>query len=175
MAVYPETDDAIDLGIATTNEYKDLFIDGTAYLDTADIGSLNGQSHVRVLNYTFYDVDVAASQSAAAWGTDASADAGGASFKTILIPFTGSVIGIAVLSNDACTSGTLTADVTIDGSVTGLTGILDSVTNTTNISTVQAVDADVITAGQTIGVKVTTTGTWAPTSADVSVSIILEY
>jgi len=88
------------------------------------------------------------------------------------MPTGGSVIGIVVFTNDARTAGTLTVDATIDGTVTGLTAVLDG-TNTTTKATTQAVDLDTFTAGQRIGVKITTDGSWAPTTADIDVAVLV--
>lgn len=143
--------------------------------NVAITGTLAGQDEVRVLNFEFFDVDVAASQSAAEWGMDANSDAGGSNFKRVTVPVTGSVIGITIFSNAACTSGTVTADATINGSVTGFQVALDSVSNATSNQTTQANDVDTITAGDEIGVKITTTSSYTPTSADIVVSVFVEY
>lgn len=86
----------------------------------------------------------------------------------------GSVVGIVVLSNEARTASTLTVDATIAGSVTGLQAILDA-DNTTSKVTTQDTNLDTFTAGQQIGVKITTTGTWAPATADIIVGVQVEY
>lgn len=175
--------DALTAGIrwgrddANRNFTKRVWIDNQLDVDGAvNLNStVNGNTAIRVLNYEFYDVDVAASQTAVEWGTDASATVGGASFKRIAAPVAGSVIGVTVFSNAACTSGTLTADVTIAGTATGLQAVLNSTTATTFAVGTQAIDTDTFTAGQAIGVKVTTNSVFAPTTADVVVSVIVEY
>ena len=160
-----EVDGAVQLDAA-------LVVNGAVTADT--VTSLAGQDEVRVAAFSFYDVDVAASQSAAAWGVDASASVGGASFAAIPMPLAGSVIGISVYSNDACTSGSLTADATINSSATGLQAVLNDTVTTTAV-TMQANDADAFTAGQLLGVKVTTTAPWVPTTADAIVVVWVEY
>jgi hypothetical protein len=125
--------------------------------------------------FNFFDVNVSASQNAAVWGLDPSADVGGANFTEMTMPLAGSVIGIIVRSNAACTSGTLIADATINGTATGLQAGLNSVDDTQTSYTLQAIDADAFTAGQRIGVKVTTSANWLPTTADVMVSVLVEY
>ena len=67
----------------------------------------------------------------------------------------------------------MTVDATIDGTATGLQAVLDG-TNTTFKATTQAKDADAFTAGQLIGVKITTSADWAPTTADIIVMVIVE-
>jgi hypothetical protein len=39
----------------------------------------------------------------------------------------------------------------------------------------QANDADTVAAKDKIGVKITTTSNWLPTSADIVVGVIMEY
>lgn len=90
------------------------------------------------------------------------------------VPYTGSIIGIVVVSNEARTAGTLTVDATVAGTVTGLQAVLDG-TNTTVKATTQAKDLDTFTAGQLIGCKITTTGTWTPITADIIVGVTIEY
>jgi len=50
--IRPAADNTIDLGVANTNEFKDLYIDGTAYLDSVDIdgGSVTGLTELTVDN-----------------------------------------------------------------------------------------------------------------------------
>lgn len=85
------------------------------------------------------------------------------------VPWDFEVVGIAVMSSEARTAGTATVDVTIDGTVTGLQAILDG-TNTTRDTGTQFRGTDVGTAGQRIGVKLTT-ASWTPTTADIAVVV----
>lgn len=85
------------------------------------------------------------------------------------IPFDFEVIGVTVTSNAARTAGTLTADVTIDGTVTGLQAVLDE-TNTTRHYSRQSRGSDVGVAGSRVGVKLTTSS-WTPTTADIAVTV----
>lgn len=86
-----------------------------------------------------------------------------------VIPWDFEVVGIAVVSSEARTAGTATVDVTIDGTVTGLQAALDA-TNTTRDTGTQFRGLDVGTAGQRIGVKLTT-ASWTPTTADIAVVV----
>ena len=86
------------------------------------------------------------------------------------IPAEGYVTGIVVFSNEARVTGTLTVDATINGTVTGLTAVLDG-TNTTTKATRQGNTADKFTAGQRIGVKITTDVAWLPITADITVVV----
>jgi len=120
-------------------------------------------------------VDAAANQTTAVWGRDPSAGVGGSNFIEFVMPVAGSIIGITAVCNTACTSGTLTADATINGTATGLQVELNSVGSTLSAATMQANNADTVTAGQRVGVKVTTDSTWAPTTGDVVVTVFMEY
>lgn len=86
----------------------------------------------------------------------------------------GSIVGISVASTDARTAGTATFEVYKNGSATGLTAVLDG-TNTTFAFGVQAIDLDTVAAGDRLDVRVTTTGTWTPTTADVEATVVLQY
>lgn len=85
----------------------------------------------------------------------------------------GSIIGVVVYTNDARTAGTLTVEVTKNGSGTGLTAVLDG-DNTTVKVTTQAKETDTFAAGDRIGVALTTDSSWAPTTADITVEVLLE-
>ncbi|MBU2685635.1 MAG: hypothetical protein KKF27_20530 [Gammaproteobacteria bacterium] len=216
-ALYPASDAGLDLG-KSDKEYNDLYVDGTANIDSlvADTADVNGgtvdgvvvganadttatlltgtittlnattanvgtgyittlatSSTIGVLSYNFYDEDVAANQSAAAWGLQAGANVGGG-IQGVIMPYAGSVVGISVLSNDTDTSDTFTADATIDGSVTGLqAGLLTADLGTSY--TTQAQGEDTFTAGQAIGAKITTDANWLPTTADVVVTVFVKF
>lgn len=92
----------------------------------------------------------------------------------------GSVTSITVTSNAARTAGTLTIEAIVtdkdDGTVTasGLTAILDG-TNTRSNTARQDPGTDVFEEGDLLGVRITTDGTWAPTTADVDVCLGLRY
>lgn len=86
-----------------------------------------------------------------------------------VIPWDFEIVGISVVSSEARTAGTATVDATIDGTVTGLQAALDA-TNTTRDTGTQARGLDVGTAGQRIGVKLTT-ASWTPTTADIAVVV----
>lgn len=86
-----------------------------------------------------------------------------------VMPWDFEVIGITISSSEARTAGTLTVDATIDSTVTGLQGVLNA-TDTTRDYATQARGTDVGTAGQRVGVKLTT-ASWTPTTADVAVVV----
>lgn len=86
-----------------------------------------------------------------------------------VIPWDFEIVGISIVSSEARTAGTLTVDATIDGTVTGMQAALDA-TNTTRDTGTQPRGADVGTAGQRIGVKLTT-ASWTPVTGDVAVVV----
>lgn len=118
--------------------------------------------------FNFFQSNVAASQSAVALSV-----LGLTGNTGFVMPFPGSIIGISIASNDARTAGTLTVDVTKNGTVTGLQAVLDGTNTTTHYATQEA-EADVFDAGDLIGVKITTDGSWAPTTADIVVTVIVQ-
>lgn len=87
----------------------------------------------------------------------------------IPIPWEFEVVGISIESTEARTAGTLTVDATIDGTVTGLTAILNA-TNTTRTTSTQSRGTDVGAAGSRVGVKLTT-ASWTPVTADIAVTV----
>jgi len=118
---------------------------------------------------SFMQSDVAASQ------TDVALDVLGLAGNTeYTVPLDGSVIGISIASNDARTGGTLTVDVTVNGTKTGLQAVLDG-TNTQYHYATQTKDTDTVSAGDRIGVKITTDASWAPTTADIVVTVWVEF
>ncbi len=89
----------------------------------------------------------------------------------IPIPWEFEVVGVSIESSEARSAGTLTADVTIDGTVTGLQAILNG-TDTTRDTSSQPRATDVANAGSRVGVKLTT-ASWTPITADVAVTVFV--
>lgn len=134
----------------------------------------------RVLNspingsYEFGDTDAADSQSAVEWGTSNGSDVGG-SVKRIVMPRSGSVVGISVIGNTACTAGSLVVHPTIDGTATTFGGGLNTHSGSTITSySTQVYNTDTFTAGQAIGVKATT-ASWLPVTDDVGVTVFVKF
>lgn len=119
--------------------------------------------------FWFYQDNVPASQSAVAL-----TNLGDAARTWYPAKGAGSIVAIAVQSNAARSAGTLTVDATIDGAVTGFQAILNG-TNTTTKVTTQEAGITTHTSGQKLGVKITTDGSWAPTTADITVSVTVRY
>lgn len=154
--------------------------DADGYIDGLSVGTTGGRACSFQVNnvrstktYLFFDADVAASQSAAAWGADPATDVGGA-IKGIVCPFVGFVKAISVYSNAAVSTGTLTADATIGGTATGLQAGLNTSDDTTTSYTTQAYGLDPVVAGSVIGAKVTTSADFAATTVDVAVAVEVE-
>lgn len=88
----------------------------------------------------------------------------------VVMPRAGSIIGLSIASSEARTAGTATFEVYKNGAATGLTAVLDG-TDTQYAYAVQAASLDTFVAGDRLDVRVTTDGTWAPTTADVEAVI----
>ena len=117
----------------------------------------------------FMQADVAANQAAVALNV-----LGLAGNTEITLPKGGSIVGISIASNDARTAGTLTVDATINGTATGLQAVLDA-TNTQYHHANQVKDTDTFSAGDRVGVKITTDAGWLPVTADIVVLVLCEY
>lgn len=124
----------------------------------------------QLVPYLFAQDAVADSQSAVAMNImETTATTSTLPVTEYVIPWEFEIVGIAVVSSEARTAGTLTVDATIDGTVTGLQAALDA-TNTTRDTGTQPRNTDVGTAGQRIGVKLTT-ASWTPTTGDIAVVV----
>lgn len=115
---------------------------------------------------SFYDADVAASQ------TDAQLKlAGSASAEGIVMPKAGYVIGLTGTLSAAATAGSLTVGVSIDGT--------EETTTTQTVTTGQEISATFDTighairfeAGEQVGVEITTSADWDATTADLDAQV----
>ena len=84
-----------------------------------------------------------------------------------VMPFAGAVIGISWLKDAAATAGSLTIGASIDGTEDADT--TQTVSTATSGSAVFPRDAAKFEAGAELGVEITTDGSWAPETADLSV------
>lgn len=92
----------------------------------------------------------------------------------LVVPFAGNIVSMSLASNAARSGGTLTVKPTINGAEsTTLSAVLNAATTTTTYS-VQVPDGDAFFAGDLIGVSVTTDGSWAPTTADIVVTLFIK-
>ena len=114
----------------------------------------------------FYQDNVAANQS------DVVLMFGGAN-GYILAPFRGSIVGISVVSNAARSAGTLVVEAYAGTTATGLKATLDG-TNTTFHYATQQVKLDNFSEGSLLSAQITTSADWAPTTADIAVTLWIE-
>lgn len=85
----------------------------------------------------------------------------------------GSITRVCVYSNAARSAGTLTVEVCVNGTGTGLTAVLNG-TDTTFATGTQTADKDAFVAGDRLDIRITTDGSWAPTTADIRASLEVE-
>lgn len=135
--------------------------------DLSATGDLDCAGGYRQTFDGWYQANVPANQSAVALGRM------GGAWDSLIVPRAGSLTAICVRSNEARTAGTLTVEICKNSVATGLTAVLNG-TDTQFKSTTQAKDTDTFVAGDLIDVKITTDASWAPTTADIRVTIELE-
>lgn len=174
IAVKKNGSEALEVGDWEAGQVVGLTFDGTSWqLDSPGVPStaadLNAAGGYRQSVDGWYQDDVAASQAAVAL----SRAAAGALPTKWIAPRDGSITGLWVKSNEARTAGTLTVDVYLDGVATGLQAVLDG-TSTTFTAPTQAKDVDAFTAGQELDIRITTDGSWAPTTADIRAGLEVE-
>ncbi len=122
----------------------------------------------------FFQNTVAASQTAASVERESST--AGAAFPNTWLPLRhGHITGVFVKSDDACTAGTCTIEVYKNGTGTGLTAVLNSTTATQYAVAVQATELDMFAPGDEIELRITTSGTWAPVTANIRCGIEVQY
>lgn len=113
---------------------------------------------------------VADSQSAVAMNImETSATTSTLAVTEYVMPWEYEIVAISIVSDEARTAGTLTVDATINGTVTGVQGVLNG-TNTLRHYATNQRGADAGAAGSRIGVKLTT-ASWTPVTADVAVVV----
>lgn len=88
----------------------------------------------------------------------------------LILPFAGSVTSLLVGTTTARTNGSLTVTVYIAGTATALAATIDDV-NTLVVEERAQVGEYAFEAGEQVTLRITTTGNWTPTSADVLVAI----
>lgn len=111
-----------------------------------------------VIAIPFYIANAAASQSAVVLSMPGEATA--TDMGQMPIPWAGSIVGLSVAVEAARTAGTLTLNPTINGTATAQSVVIDD--DPTTYNTAQyARGAYPITAGQRVGMKMTTDADWA--------------
>lgn len=116
--------------------------------------------------FTFYQDNVAANQSAVQIETN------GALGNAYRMPLGGSILAICVGSTENRSAGTLAVEPYINNSATGLIATIS--TNIDAASASQNKDVDKFSAEAALAVKITTSADWAPTTADIYVTVIVE-
>lgn len=136
---------------------------------------LNAIAKGTLIPLVFMQSDVAASQTnasltvaevrdAAATADDQNAADG------YVMPWPGEIVGVSVRASAARTAGTLTAEGMVNAGATGLTTVLNA-TNTQSAYARQARGSDTFAAGDKVGARLTTDGSWAPVTADIVVVV----
>lgn len=98
----------------------------------------------------------------------------GTALAQAVMPWAGAITGLSVVSNEARLAGTLTVEVYKNGAGTGFTVVLDG-TNTTRFFGTQAITADTFAAGDYLDLRVTTTATWLPITADITADLWVQW
>ena len=83
----------------------------------------------------------------------------------------GSIVGFATRLDGSVAAGTLTVEITKNGTGTGFTATHDNVTNPTGAVVTASAGTHTYVAGDLIGVQITTTGTYSPTTLNLEVWI----
>ena len=164
------TGDPVGLVAVGTDSNIDVTIAPKGSGDVVVQGDVDATGGYRVLLDGWYQNNVVAGQSGVALSrlTGPDCEAGG-----VIVPRAGSITAVAVYSNAARTAGTCTVEVVKNGSGTGFTAALNA-TNTQFAVATAAKDTRVLAAGDVLGVQVTTSADWAPTTADIRVVIEIE-
>lgn len=119
----------------------------------------------QVVPVTFFQANVAASQSAVALKEATNQNTG------ITMPFAGQIVAVTATLSSAATAGTLTASATVGGTVDADTAC--AITTETSKVTAVPRDKTAFAAGDLVGVKITTTAGWDGTTADLTVTVFV--
>ncbi|KKN79575.1 hypothetical protein LCGC14_0337790 [marine sediment metagenome] len=145
---------------------------------SGDISAAGGYKVAIV--YAHQDVAVSLDSHAPIAGTVQSGASSGGTTEYVA-PWSGSVIGVSFISSSALTAGDAHVDVSTGtcGSTltkTGLIAFLGSgETETTYDSATQAKDTDTFSAGECIGLVMTTGSAFAPDNGDLTAIVVLEF
>jgi hypothetical protein len=118
---------------------------------------------------------VAASLNASALTViDTNATSGALNVTGEVMPFAGAIVGVGAALSAAASAGSLTLDVTINGVVTGFQLVI---TTSASGSTIKEYGQPGFrfNAGDTIGVKITTTSGWNGTTADLLATVYVIF
>ncbi len=92
----------------------------------------------------------------------------------VVMSHSGHIVGVSVAASEVRTAGTATFEVFKNTVATGLTTVLDG-TDTQYASSTQATSLDTFVADDRLDIRVTTDGSWAPTTADVEAAITVQF
>jgi len=119
----------------------------------------------QVVPFTFFQANVAASQSAVALKEGTNQVTGHT------MPFAGEVLAVTANLSAAGTAGTLSVSATVGGTADADTTV--AITTQTAKTTIVPRSKCALNAGDLLGVKVTTNGTWDGTTADLVVTVFV--
>ena len=98
---------------------------------------------------------------------------GVAGMTQVLMLYPGSVLGVGARANANVTAGTFRAAVTVNGAT--VFSAVNAATGVNEISGTQAARTDAFVAGDTIGVKITTSADYAPTTLEWVITPVVEF
>ena len=125
----------------------------------------------QILDLLFVQDNLAASQTDAALNIQEVASAAALLIQGLSMPWAGSVVGISVDTSAAATAGSLAVSVTKGG--TKQTATTQTLTTETAKTAVFQQGAVPFVAGDKLGVKITTSGTWDAITADLAVRVFV--
>ena len=95
-----------------------------------------------------------------------------AGMTQVCVPYAGSIIGVSITGNAAITAGTLRVAASVNGAT--VFSAVNAATGVITVSGTQNKDTDAFVAGDKIGLKVTTSATFAPTTTEYTGFIFVE-
>lgn len=131
--------------------------------------------------YSFGQSQAAASQSAVALKRNVNAATGGSlNITDAVMPHAGSIVGVTIKTSANKTAGVATVAPTINGTaLAAATGLSAVALANAAAKAVAMIDAQTpgarFNAGDLVGVKLTTDGSFAPTTLDVEVIVYVEF
>jgi hypothetical protein len=118
---------------------------------------------------------VAASLNASALTViDTNAASGALNVTGEVMPFAGAIVGVGAALSVTASAGSLTLDVTINGTVTGFQLVITTSASGSAIKE-YGQPGFRFNAGDTIGVKITTSGSWNGTTADLLATVYVIF
>lgn len=133
--------------------------------DFSDINNFGGLKEA--VPYTFFQDNVSASQS----GVQIP-NVGASSSVEYMLPIDGEIVAITIFSTQARSGGTLTVVPSVNGvAVSNLSAVLDATRDQDNIQVAPYGDNSLGGRNKRLGVEITTDGSWAPTTADITVQV----